>query len=106
MKNELTVFNNPEFGQLRMVFIDGKQYFMASDVAKALGYTNPNKAVNDHCKAITKCYTPISGKEQEINFIPEGDVYRLIIRSFQTAQSRGIWTLGIWWGTINMNEKN
>lgn len=79
--NELKIFKNEEFGQLRMIFIDGKQYFMASDVAKALGYSNPNKAVNDHCKAITKCYIPISGKEQEVNFIPEGDVYRLIIRS-------------------------
>lgn len=48
---------------------------------KALGYTNPNKAVNDHCRAITKRSTPISGKMQDINFIPEGDVYRLIIRS-------------------------
>ena len=78
---EIMLFENKDFGQLRMIYINGKQYFMASDVAKALGYTNPNKAINDHCKAITKCYTPISGKEQEVNFIPEGDVYRLIIRS-------------------------
>ena len=35
MKNELTVFNSPEFGQLRMIFIEGKQYFVANDVAKA-----------------------------------------------------------------------
>ena len=54
---------------------------MATDIAKALGYTNPNKAINDHCRAITKCATPISGKMQEVNFIPEGDVYRLIARS-------------------------
>ena len=46
---------------------------MATDIAKALGYTNPNKAINDHCRAITKCATPISGKMQEVNFIPEGD---------------------------------
>ena len=80
MKHEM-IFENQEFGQLRMFILDGKEYFMASDVAKMLGYTNPNKAVNDHCRAITKRYTLISGKEQEVNFIPEGDVYRLIIRS-------------------------
>lgn len=78
---QVILFENQDFGQLRMIFIDGKQYFMANDVAKALGYSNPNKAVNDHCRAITKCYSPISGKEQEVNYIPEGDVYRLIIRS-------------------------
>lgn len=79
--NELQVFNNEEFGEIRTVEIDGKPYFMASDVAKALGYSNPNKAINDHCRAITKCSTPISGKMQEVNFIPEGDVYRLMAKS-------------------------
>ena len=54
---------------------------MASDVAKALGYVRPNDAVSQHCRATVKHSIPISGKEQEVNFIPEGDVYRLIIRS-------------------------
>ena len=81
MENNLVVFNNPEFGQLRMVYIDEKQYFMASDVARALGYSKPNNAISQHCRATLKRSTPISGKEQEVNFIPEGDVYRLIIRS-------------------------
>lgn len=79
--NELQIFNNTEFGDVRTVEINGKPYFMASDVAKALGYTNPNKAINDHCRAITKCSTPISGKIQEVNFISEGDIYRLVVKS-------------------------
>lgn len=80
--SNLTVFQNSEFGSVRtLIEEDGNVLFCASDVAKILGYTNPNKAINDHCRAITKRYTPISGKEQEINFIPESDVYRLIIRS-------------------------
>ena len=56
-----------------MVHFDenGKFLFCGSDIAKALGYTNPNKAINDHCRAITKRSTPISGKVQSINFIPE-----------------------------------
>ncbi len=81
MENNLTTFTNPDFGEVRTLEEDGKVLFCASDVAKALGYNNPNKAVNDHCRAITKRSTPISGKTQDINFIPEGDVYRLIVRS-------------------------
>ena len=79
--NNIQIFNNTEFGEIRTAEIEGNPYFMATDIAKALGYTNPNKAINDHCRAITKCATPISGKMQEVNFIPEGDVYRLIARS-------------------------
>lgn len=79
--NELKIFTNEEFGEMRTEEIEGKPYFCGTDVAKALGYSNPNKAVNDHCRAITKRSTPISGKMQEINFIPEGDLYRLIVSS-------------------------
>ena len=78
---EMQVFRNEQFGDVRTIEENGKPLFCGSDVARALGYSNPNKAVNDHCRAITKRSTPVSGKEQKINFIPEGDVYRLIIRS-------------------------
>lgn len=77
----LQIFRNEEFGEVRVEEIEGKLWFCGADVAKALGYSNPNKAVNDHCRAITKRSTPISGKMQEINFIPEGDLYRLIVHS-------------------------
>lgn len=79
--NDLQLFKKEEFGELRTIEENGKVLFCGSDVAKALGYTNPNKAINDHCRAITKRSTPISGKMQEINFIAEGDVYRLITHS-------------------------
>lgn len=79
--NNLQVFNNTEFGQVRTLTENGKILFCASDIAKALGYKYPNDAVNQHCRATVKRRTPISGKMQDINFIPEGDVYRLIIRS-------------------------
>jgi anti-repressor protein len=78
---QITGFKNAEFGVLRTIEVDDKILFCASDVARALGYSNPNKAINDHCRAITKRDTPISGKMQEINYITEGDVYRLIVRS-------------------------
>ena len=81
MENKVQVFNNPEFGEVRTLKEDNDVLFCASDIAKALGYTNANKAINDHCRAITKRPTPISGKMQEINFISEGDVWRLIVHS-------------------------
>ncbi|MGN8805460.1 MULTISPECIES: phage antirepressor [unclassified Blautia] len=81
MNTELQIFNNSEFGSIRTTVIDGKPYFCGSDVASALGYKRPNDAISAHCRATVKCSTPISGKVQEINFISEGDVYRLIIRS-------------------------
>ena len=90
--NELEIFTNEEFGQVRTIVINEKPYFCAADIAKALGYSNPNKAVRDHCRAITKRSTPISGKIQEINYIPEGDVYRLIVRSkLQSAERFERW---------------
>lgn len=79
--NELQIFNSEEFGNIRTTEIDGQPYFVASDVAKALGYSNPRKAIADHCKGVTKRDTPTSSGVQTINFIPEGDIYRLIVKS-------------------------
>lgn len=80
--NELQIFKNAEFGQIRTVEINGQPYFMASDVARALGYTNPSRSAKDHCKNLIKrCTTDSVGREQESLFIPESDIYRLIIKS-------------------------
>lgn len=79
--NEIKIFENQEFGKVRALEIDGKPYFCGSDIAEALGYAKPNNAVSMHCRATLKQGIPISGKIQEVNFIPEGDVYRLIVRS-------------------------
>ena len=81
MENNLITFNNPDFGEVRTLEEDGKVLFCASDVAKALGYALPRKAIQDHCKEVLKRNTPTKGGVQSINFIPEGDVYRLIVRS-------------------------
>ena len=79
--NELQIFGSSEFGEIRTMELKGHPFFMASDVAKALGYSKPNDAVAKHCRATTKQSIPISGKMQEVNFIPESDIYRLIIKS-------------------------
>lgn len=75
------LFENQEFGQFRMIFIKGREYFVANDIAKALGYSVPKDAVTRHCKGAMKQRYLTEGGEQEIKVIPEGDVYRLIIRS-------------------------
>lgn len=46
--NELRVFENTEFGSIRMIEIDDMPYFVGKDVAEILGYTNPSKALDDH----------------------------------------------------------
>lgn len=79
--NELQIFNNEEFGEIRTIEIDGKPYFVATDVATALGYVNPRKAISDHCKGVTKRDTPTSSGVQQMSYINEGDLYRLIMKS-------------------------
>ena len=84
MENNLQVFNNPEFGQVRIIQEGEKTLFCASDIAKALGYEKPNNAVNTHCKHATLkqgIITDSLGRKQDANFIPEGDVYRLMAKS-------------------------
>lgn len=79
--DNLIIFQNAEFGQIRTVEIDGKPYFVGSDIAKSLGYAIPSKAVNTHCKGVSKMEVPSNGGKQEMLIIPEGDVYRLITHS-------------------------
>ena len=79
--NELQIFNSEEFGQVRTVEINGKPYFVGTDVAKALGYNNPRDAVSRHCRGVVKHDTPTSSGMQSMSYINEGDLYRLIMKS-------------------------
>lgn len=95
--NELMLFDNEEFGEIRGVEIEGKPYVVASDVAKALGYAKPNNAIKQHCKYTLKWGIPHPqniNKTLEVNLIPEGDIYRLIIRSkLPSAQKFEEWVM-------------
>ena len=86
--NQLQQFHNDEFGSLNILMCDGKPYFPATECAKILGYTNPQKAIRDHCKGVNETFTPSAGGLQKTRFIPEGDLYRLIIRSKLPAAAR------------------
>ncbi len=89
--NNLQVFKNTEFGELKVLVIDGKEYFPATDCARMLGYSNPHKAVIDHCKYLTKREVPHPQNPEKtinINYIPEGDLFRLIVKSQLPAAER------------------
>jgi prophage antirepressor-like protein len=83
-QNQIQQFHSEEFGSIEILMIDGAPYFPATECAVVLGYKNPRKAIIDHCRCVTKRDTPHPQNPQktmERSFIPEGDLYRLIIRS-------------------------
>lgn len=91
--NNLEVFKNEELfnGEIRSLIIEEKPYFVASDVAKALGYKKPNNAINSYCRSTLKWGIGVETGNKadgtpaiqniEMNIIPEGDIYRLIMKS-------------------------
>lgn len=90
--NDLKVFKSTEFGELGVMMIAGKEYFPATQCAKILGYSNPRKAILDHCKAegvtirdgvsyTTNQYGVTTQQATQIKYIDEGNLYRLIVSS-------------------------
>lgn len=81
--NELQIFKNEEFGQIRTVKINDEPYMIGSDVAVALGYTNPAKAIRDHVDEEDKLTEQIvlSGQTREAICINESGLYSLILGS-------------------------
>ena len=80
---ELQIFNNAEFGSVRSLMVNGEPYFVGRDVAKILGYANPNdalaKRVDEEDKGVAKCDT--LGGSQELIIINESGLYSLILSS-------------------------
>ena len=88
--NQVQVFQNPLLGNLRTIIIDGKEFFYGIDIATTLMYKRPRKAINDNCKGVlTQDDLKNSRGYQEL-LIPEGDVYRLIIKAGQQVNSQEI----------------
>lgn len=79
--NELQIFNNEEFGQVRTLEVNSKTYFVGIDIAKTLGYKNANDAITRHCKGCVKHVVPTKSGMQLMNVISEGDIYRLTAKS-------------------------
>lgn len=80
---------------IRIVDQNGEPWFVAKDVCEVLGYTNPRKAVADHCKGGNETLLPSAGGMQTVRIIPERDVYRLIMRSkLPAAEKFENWVVG------------
>lgn len=80
---KMEIFRSDEFGELGVMIIDGKEYFPATQCAKLLGYADPFKAIKQHCDEEGWVNRPVltNGGYQNVKFINEGNLYRLIIRS-------------------------
>ena len=78
----IKIFERQEFGQVRVVDVNGEPWFVARDVAKALGYQNTVEAVNTHCKKVNDFRdSKMLPSATPMKIIPESDVYRLVMRS-------------------------
>lgn len=90
--NDIQVFSNDLFGEIRTLTENDKVLFCGKDVASALGYVRPRDAIRKHCKGASFRSIPTSSGVQEMSFIPEGDLYRLIIKSqLPSAEKFEIW---------------
>lgn len=81
--DEIEIFRNEEFGEVRTRVINNVPMFVGKDVAMSLGYTNPMKAIRDHVddedKGVNEMFTP--GGNQQVTFINESGVYSLVFSS-------------------------
>lgn len=98
MTNEIQKFYDNEFGGLDVIMIGGEPYFPAKDCAMLLGYKDTVNAIKRHCRYVTKRHlgvqtgvradgTPACQTVKK-NYIPESDLYRLIVRSKLPAAKR------------------
>lgn len=88
-QNEITIFKNEQFGEVRTVLIDNEPWFVGKDVATILGYSNPQKALRDHVEEedkmgeqnVTPSILDSMGREQYPVWINESGLYNLIFGS-------------------------
>lgn len=81
MDLNLQIFTHEEFSAVRTLTENDAVLFCGSDVTKVLGYSNSRDALARHCKGVVKRSVVTSGGRQELSFITEGDLFRLIVHS-------------------------
>lgn len=96
--SDLQIFNNPDFGDIRIVERDGEPWFVGKDIAQALGYSNPSKAVHSHVDEEDKCFEMLlvsdsqNGNLVKTALVNESGVYSLIFSSkLEKAQQFKRW---------------
>lgn len=81
--NDLAIFENPEFGHIRGLKIEGEPWFVGKDIAAALGYSDTAQAIRKHIddedKGVVESTTP--GGKQNITIINESGLYSLMLKS-------------------------
>lgn len=94
--NNLQVFSNENFGQVRVLGDKENPLFCASDICKALGYANGRDTIERlFGKGVAKYYTPTSGGDQELTYLTESQLYKLIMRSnAKNAEAFQDWVCG------------
>lgn len=98
MKNEMMVFEKEEFGKVRIVMQDEQPWFVANDIAEALGYKHPKDSIRDNCKYAKllkgEQASPLTDSPYGVKIIPESDLYRLIMRSqLESAEKFQDWVV-------------
>ena len=79
MENNLEIFKNEMFGQIRTIMIKDRPYFVGNDIAEALGYARPRKAIQDHCKGdVNKVEIKTNGGIQTMTVIDELSLHMLL----------------------------
>lgn len=96
MEDNLQFFEHEEFGEVRVVMINGEPWLVGKDVATALGYTNPQKALRDHVpdkyKTVNDSFT-VNGTAPIL--INEAGMYKLVMRSkLESAEKFSDWVCG------------
>lgn len=87
--NELQIYNNEEFGDIRTVTIDNEPMFCLSDVCKALGLTQPSKVKDRlNAKGVSSIPTLTAGGEQKLLYINESNLYKTIFQSRKESAER------------------
>ena len=86
----LQIFQNDNFGKVRMIMVDNKPHAVANDIAKSLGYKYPADAIRNNCKGSKMHRVLTNGGLQSMKIIPEGDIYRLIVKAADQCQNKEV----------------
>ncbi len=92
----IKIFNNPQFGEISTIEVNNEPFFIGSEIAYILGYSNPQKAIRDHVDEDEKLTERIvlSGQNREVILINESGLYSLVFGSKllrQNTQNMKIW---------------
>ena len=80
--NQMEIFKNPEFGSIRVIEENGKYLFCGTDVADALGYSNPRDAIIRHCRYVVKRDAPHpQSPDRKIRYLPFSSMTRILPNS-------------------------